>query len=207
MNYQHFNWGPFIMKTSCPKRVLKRLDADGRQAKTNWNHELAGHLKNQYRYPEVFDQWFYTEMSEVFTGYRQAHCVYHGFEYIATEDDDAIDEIIELEPNFKSSLVEMVKASIKLQTYEKELTLGLRSFAFDGVDQIRKLLIELSHLLEKQDKIHFEIFSIGAPKYRIWFAGQFYEDLDNISEDVKRYIEKYVEDMDDLEYNIIEQKA
>ena len=82
MNYQHFNWGPFIMKTSCPKRVLKRLDADGRQAKTNWNHELAGHLKNQYRYPEVFDQWFYTEMSEVFTGYRQAHCVYHGFEYI-----------------------------------------------------------------------------------------------------------------------------
>ena len=82
MNYQHFNWGPFIMKTSCPKRVLKRLDADGRQAKTNWNHELAGHLKNQYRYPEVFDQWFYTEMSEVFTGYRHAHCSYHGFEYL-----------------------------------------------------------------------------------------------------------------------------
>ena len=82
MNYQHFNWGPFIMKTSCPKRVLKRLDADGRQAKTNWNHELAGHLKNQYRYAEVFDQWFYTEMSEVFTVYRQAHCIYHGFEYL-----------------------------------------------------------------------------------------------------------------------------
>ena len=82
MNYQHFNCGPFIMKTSCPKRVLKRLDADGRQAKTNWNHELAGHLKNQYRYAEVFDQWFYTEMSEVFTGYRQAHCIYHGFEYL-----------------------------------------------------------------------------------------------------------------------------
>ena len=82
MKYQYFNWGPFIMKTSCPKRVLKRLDADGRQAKTNWNHELAGHLKNQYKYPEVFDQWFYTEMGEVFTGYRQAHCAYHGFEYI-----------------------------------------------------------------------------------------------------------------------------
>ena len=82
MNYQHFNWGPFIMKTSCPKRVLKRLDADGRQAKTNWNHELAGHLKNQYRYPEVFDQWFYTEMSATFGGYREAHCLYHGFEFI-----------------------------------------------------------------------------------------------------------------------------
>ncbi len=82
MNYQHFNWGPFIMKTSCPKRVLKRLDADGRQAERSWNHQLAGHLKHQYKYPEVFEQWFYTEMAEIFTGYRQVHCMYHGFEYI-----------------------------------------------------------------------------------------------------------------------------
>ena len=82
MKYHHFTWGPFIMKTSCPKRVLKRLESDGRQAERSWNHQLAGHLKSQYKYPEVFEQWFYTEMSEIFTGYRQAHCEYHGFEYV-----------------------------------------------------------------------------------------------------------------------------
>ena len=82
--YSHFNWGPFIAKFACPKNVLKRLDAEGKQAERSWNHQLAGHIKSQFKYPEEFEQWFYKEMSHIFTAYRQAHCEYHALPYMPT---------------------------------------------------------------------------------------------------------------------------
>ena len=82
--YSHFNWGPFVAKFTCPKNVLKRLDAEGKQAERSWNHQLAGHIKSQFKYPEEFEQWFYKEMSHIFTAYRQAHCEYHALPYMPT---------------------------------------------------------------------------------------------------------------------------
>ena len=82
--YSFFNWGPFVARYSCPKNVLKRLDIEGKKAERSWNHQLAGHIKSQFKYPEIFEDWFFKEMSPVFTAYRKAHCDYHALPYMPT---------------------------------------------------------------------------------------------------------------------------
>ena len=82
--YNFFNWGPFVAKFACPKNVLKRLDIEGRKAERSWNHQLAGHIKSQFKYPEIFEDWFFKEMSPIFTAYRKAHCDYHALPYMPT---------------------------------------------------------------------------------------------------------------------------
>ena len=82
--YNFFNWGPFVARFACPKNVLKRLDIEGRKAERSWNHQLAGHIKSQFKYPEIFEDWFFKEMSTIFTAYRKAHCDYHALPYMPT---------------------------------------------------------------------------------------------------------------------------
>lgn len=132
--------------------------------------------------------------------------LYHGFEFIASEGEDGFNEILNLDDEFKQILLDMVNASIKLSTYEKEVTLGIRSFSADGVEQVREVLIAISSSLEKYDNVTHELFSIGAPKYRLWLSGQFHEDLDDAVEEAKRALEKYAEDAEGLEYSIQEKK-
>ena len=45
--YSHFNWGPFIAKFTCPKNVLKRLDAEGKQAERRHKQSHASGLCRQ----------------------------------------------------------------------------------------------------------------------------------------------------------------
>ena len=62
--YSHFNWGPFIAKFACPKNVLKRLDAEGKQAERSWNHQLAGHIKSQFKWLISVDVDEFIEMEQ-----------------------------------------------------------------------------------------------------------------------------------------------
>ena len=85
VDYSHINWGPYVMKTTMPDYIIKKLKAEGKKAKVSYNHKLAGHLNNQYLYPEKVQQWFYSEIQPVVQAYRTGHCKFHGIEELDIE--------------------------------------------------------------------------------------------------------------------------
>ena len=130
--------------------------------------------------------------------------LYHGFEYIATEDDAEIREFFSEE--MAEVIEEMAKASIKINTFEKEIKIGLRSYSPDGVDEIREVLMKIQTSIQKRESIEFELFTVGAPTYRLWLSGRYYEDLDEIAVDVSKILEEYKSEHPKLDYTTKEEK-
>ena len=78
VDYQHLNWGPYVMKTKMPDYIIKKLKTEGKKTKESYNHKLAGHLDNQFLYPKNIQEWFYNEIQPIIVAYRNGHCKYHG---------------------------------------------------------------------------------------------------------------------------------
>src|SRR6056300_1216411 len=76
----HMNWGPYVMKTKVPDYIIKKLKTEGKKAKESYNHALAGHLDNQFLYPQKIQEWFYNEIHPIIQAYRNGHCKFHGIE-------------------------------------------------------------------------------------------------------------------------------
>ena len=76
----YINWGPYVMRTKMPDYIVKKLKTEGKKAKESYNHKLAGHLDNQFLYPQKIQEWFYSEVHPIITAYRNGHCKYHGIE-------------------------------------------------------------------------------------------------------------------------------
>jgi len=85
VDYDHMNWGPYVMKTKVPDYIIKKLKTEGKKAKQSYNHALAGHLDNQFLYPPKVQQWFYSEIHPIIQAYRNGHCKYHGIEDLTVE--------------------------------------------------------------------------------------------------------------------------
>ena len=85
VDYSYINWGPFVMKTTVPKYIIKKLKAEGKKAKVSYNKSLAGHLDHQYLYPTDVQNWFYKEIQPILNAYREGHCKYHGKENLQVE--------------------------------------------------------------------------------------------------------------------------
>ena len=58
----HTNFGPYLARTKLPDYVIKKLLSEGKKAKQSYNHKLAGHLDNQFLYPQKVQEWFYNEI-------------------------------------------------------------------------------------------------------------------------------------------------
>ena len=76
----HINWGPYVMKTKVPDYIIKKLKTEGIKTKESYNHALAGHLDNQFLYPQNVQEWFYSEIHPIIQAYRVGHCKFHGIE-------------------------------------------------------------------------------------------------------------------------------
>ena len=70
----HINWGPYVMKTKVPDYIIKKLKTEGIKTKESYNHALAGHLDNQFLYPQNVQEWFYNEIHPIIQSYRNGHC-------------------------------------------------------------------------------------------------------------------------------------
>ena len=81
----HTNFGPYLARTKLPDYVIKKLLSEGKKTKQTYNHKLAGHLDNQFLYPQKVQEWFYNEIHPVISAYRTGHCKYHGIEELNTE--------------------------------------------------------------------------------------------------------------------------
>ena len=78
VNYGHINWGPYVMRTKLPDYIIKKLKVEGKKTKQSYNYSLAGHLDNQFLYPQKVQEWFYNEIHPIIKAYRNGHCMFHG---------------------------------------------------------------------------------------------------------------------------------
>jgi uncharacterized protein (TIGR02466 family) len=85
ISYSHMNWGPFVLKTKLPDYIIKELLIQGKKTKQSYNRSLAGHLNNQYLYPNEVQNWFYGEIQPILQAYRQGHCKFHGIQDLTVE--------------------------------------------------------------------------------------------------------------------------
>ena len=85
VNYGYMNWGPFVMKTKLPDYIIKKLKIEGKKAKESYNHQLAGHLDNQFLYSKKTQKWFYDEIQPVIQSYREGHSKFHGINNLNIE--------------------------------------------------------------------------------------------------------------------------
>ena len=77
INYSFANFGPFLFKSKLPNNLIEELLEEGIRTKEKYNHQLAGHLDNQYVYPQDFQAKFYEKFSPYLSAYREGHCQYH----------------------------------------------------------------------------------------------------------------------------------
>ena len=87
VEYQVINFGPFLMKTKCPKHIQERLLIDGKKELKSYNNNLAGHLKDQFVYNKDTMMWFYKETKMIWDAYRTGHCNFHNIEQSKLELD------------------------------------------------------------------------------------------------------------------------
>jgi len=85
VDYSHFNWGPYVMKTKMPDYIVRKLKVEGNKAKISYNNKLAGHLDHQFLYPSKVQKWFYNEIHPILQAYRDGHCKFHGIKDLRVE--------------------------------------------------------------------------------------------------------------------------
>jgi len=83
--YNWYHFGPYLHECVLPSSIIDTLSIEGMRVKdknNTYNHELAGHLKNQYLYPIEVQEWFYTAFTPNLKEFREGHCKYHGLEQL-----------------------------------------------------------------------------------------------------------------------------
>ena len=126
--------------------------------------------------------------------------LYHGFEFLVTQGE--LDFEHNYSSDFISTIYEVAKSSIKISIFEAEFKLGLRSYAPDGVEQIRQVLTSINQYLDPLEDISYELFTIGSPFYRLWLSSKFSENLNSTTKEVTRIIEETVSNEQSFEYSI-----
>jgi len=80
IEYSFANFGPFLFKSQLPDDIRQKLLEEGIKCQKSHNKKLAGHLENQFAYPENFAKEFYSDFTPYIKTYRQAHCAYHNLD-------------------------------------------------------------------------------------------------------------------------------
>lgn len=108
--------------------------------------------------------------------YDKFGSLYGGFEEIAAREEDSF-KGISIPEELHDVVLEVVKASIQISTVPISATLGLRSFANDGVEHVRKMLLAAEEEAIKFKDVDYEITTIGAPHYRIYLEARSYDEV------------------------------
>ncbi len=76
-------------------------------------------------------------------------------------------------------IVETAKKHVKVSHIKISGLMTIQSFAPDGIERIRNLLIKMRESIEKGgDRITAKIYTIGAPRYRIDVIGYDYKEME-----------------------------
>lgn len=83
IKYDVTNLGTFIFKTKISEHIRIRLleECKSNSNLQKYNHYLAGHLDNQFRYNDNTIKWFYEEINSYLNAYRNHHCKFYDLPY------------------------------------------------------------------------------------------------------------------------------
>ena len=123
---------------------------------------------------------------EILSGYES---VYKGFEAIAA--DNSIADKLNIDPKWKKKLIDLVVKSIKSPYVEITGYVELHSYEPEGVNTIRKSLIEIGGHKSKDTTI--KVNYVSAPFYRITVKASNYKEAEKVLKNAVDQGIKYVE--------------
>jgi len=91
ISFSNANFGPFLFKSKLAEDMIEELLEAGIKTQEKHNHHLAGHIENQYAYPEIFKEEFYKKFAPYLNVYRHEHCKYHNLDPSISVEMHAID--------------------------------------------------------------------------------------------------------------------
>jgi len=74
MKYSYTPFGPFLFRSKIQESLLEFLNKNSTNLQKSYNSELAGHLDNQFLFPEDVQKEFYKQFIEYVEAYRSAQC-------------------------------------------------------------------------------------------------------------------------------------
>ena len=113
--------------------------------------------------------------------------VYDAMIDIATKNKDAL-ENLEISEEIKT-VIEDISTKIKLPTVEIRGLLELSNNKSNGVEIIRKILLDIT---DEKDNSNVEISYIGAPKYRVAVIAQDFKTAEKILKPILEKVEKSI---------------
>jgi translation initiation factor 2 subunit 1 len=126
--------------------------------------------------------------------------MYDGFEELAAVGVEAVANL-----GFSDDLVtamhEIAETSIQVNTIAITCTLGIRSFAPDGVEQVKLLLQTAEDTANNFPEVKSEITSIGSPVYRIYLEGWQFDEVENVYQKIKQAVDEKGSELQ-LEYKL-----
>ena len=84
---------------------------------------------------------------------------------------------LEMEPEWASTLAETAKEKIKIEIARVKATIEIASTKSEGIEDVRAALLSAKKVKTPKDA-SIEIYTIGAPKYRIEIAARDYSDAE-----------------------------
>ncbi len=126
--------------------------------------------------------------------------MYDGFEELVAVGLDALDSF-DFPEDLKQVMYEVCEATIQINTVSISSTLGIRSFASDGVEQVKSLLNAAENAASKFPEIQSDITSIGAPVYRVYLEGLSYPEVDEVYQSIESALIKKVKSLQ-VEYKL-----
>lgn len=127
--------------------------------------------------------------------------MYDGFEELAAIGMESI-EGFEFFADLAQIMHEIAEASIQISTVSITSTLGIRSFASNGIEQIKLLLNAAEDAANQFPDVKNEITSIGAPVYRIFLEGLSFLDVDEVYQNIEKALEEKGKQLELLEYKL-----
>ncbi|MDH5401663.1 MAG: S1 RNA-binding domain-containing protein [Candidatus Heimdallarchaeota archaeon] len=126
--------------------------------------------------------------------------LYNGFEEFATVEEEAFVHV-NVPEELKQAIVEVSLSSIQLTSISITSTLGVRSFAPNGVENVITFLQSAEDVISQYKDITHEVSTIGSPRYRIYLEGHSYDELSDIYKKIEQKLAEVSKDLD-IEYKL-----
>ena len=81
--------------------------------------------------------------------------------------------------------------NITISTVEISGIMGLRSYTSDGVERIRAALLAGKNAVEESPEVHTDIYTIGAPRYKIHVEARDYQLAEEVLQKALEAVETY----------------
>ena len=101
----------------------------------------------------------------------------------SAEVGDKVYTKADIEPEWAAALTETAKQKIKIETADVTATIEISSTKPNGIENVRTALLNAAKIKKPSD-VTVDIYTIGAPKYKIEIVARDYSEAEKILQEV-----------------------